>query len=123
MVLEYWVAGSARILVFQKRCAEAADLWEEMLKSGRGPSDEIGLAAAERNVDLLLAVGPQSKAMADEAVKSGLLRNQVFWMADSDQAAQWLPDRLQGGDRVLVKGSRGMHMEKIVRRLTGEETN
>lgn len=37
----------ARILAEQKRFAEAAAVWEALLKSGQGPADRLGLALAE----------------------------------------------------------------------------
>ena len=96
----------------------------DMLELGRASKMEhtlIGLAAAEKKLDLLVAVGPESKAMAREALRTGLSKSQVVWLPDSQEAAAWLPSHVQKHDRILVKGSRGMHMEVIVKQLCGEE--
>ena len=46
---EGWLAEDtrARIHVSRKEFAEAAAVWEAMLKAGQGPADAVGLAAAE----------------------------------------------------------------------------
>ena len=51
------------------------------------------------------------QACADEAVQH---------VADSEQAAALAPQVVRDGDLVLVKGSRGMHMERVVERLQQE---
>jgi UDP-N-acetylmuramoyl-tripeptide--D-alanyl-D-alanine ligase len=92
----------------------------DMLELGahsRFEHDLLGRGAAASKLDLLAAVGPESKATAKAAVKHGLPKKSVAWFDDAAQAAEWLNQRLQPNDRVLVKGSRGMKMESVVRRL------
>jgi UDP-N-acetylmuramoyl-tripeptide--D-alanyl-D-alanine ligase len=38
----------------------------------------------------------------------------VFHSSDNRGVIHWLENNLQEGDRILVKGSRGMQMEEIV---------
>ena len=73
---------------------------------------EVGKYAAEF-VDMLFAVGEQAKIIADEAVKSGLDKNNVFCYKSSDEAKFPIQNILQEGDVILVKGSQGARMEKI----------
>ena len=40
-------------------------------------------------------------------------------MADAEQAAELLPGLLRAGDTVLVKGSRGVGLERVAQRLAG----
>jgi len=53
--------------------------------------------------------------IADEAGVGG--HAQVHHVATNTEAVAWLLPRLQPGDFVLIKGSRGMHMEEIVEAL------
>lgn len=63
---------------------------------------------------VLVAVGQLAAIMGQEALASGKGRSEVFFAGSSSEAVQQLKDLLQPGDCVLVKGSRGMHMEEIV---------
>ena len=95
----------------------------DMLELGRYSHfehDLVGRAAAAMKADLLVAVGPESRITARAAKKAGLPPGRVKWFADADQAAKWLENRVKPGDHILVKGSRGMRMEKIVQSLPGE---
>ncbi|MDQ3741048.1 MAG: UDP-N-acetylmuramoyl-tripeptide--D-alanyl-D-alanine ligase, partial [Actinomycetota bacterium] len=76
-----------------------------------GPDSErfhrdIGQYARERDVDVLVTVGPRAAAMdGDQAV------------ANADEAAALLPELLEDGDTVLVKGSRGVGLEVVAEAL------
>ncbi len=72
---------------------------------------EIGEYARARDVDLLLTVGPLASEMGEE---QGL----VYSVSDADEAARLLEGLLRAGDVVLVKGSRGMELERVARALT-----
>ncbi len=77
---------------------------------------KVGVRAAEV-ADLLLCVGSRARWIADEALNSGLPAEQVFMLAENAQVVQFLQTRLQPGDFLLVKGSRGVAMEEIVAAL------
>ena len=55
----------------------------------------------------------QQKALADEAGKQGM--QQVYSFSSNEEAVAYLKTILTTGDVVLVKGSRGMHTEEIVK--------
>lgn len=77
---------------------------------------EVGLAAAEQQVDYVIAVGQLGKLIGEAAQKAGCI---VDWAEDNIQAIEFLQQYVQSGDVVLVKGSRGMKMEQIVQKLMG----
>lgn len=80
---------------------------------------ETGRLAASA-CDLLVAVGgAPARAMAEAATAAGLGRVEVA--EDAEQAAAWLGPRLRPGDVVLVKGSRGVGLDRTVAALTAGE--
>ena len=98
----------------ERRVAVLGDMFE----LGPGEADlhaGCGRAAAEARVDLLLGVGPLSAHTARAARDAGV--GCALHAGDVDEALGELRARLRPGDRVLVKGSRGMRMERVVRAL------
>jgi UDP-N-acetylmuramoyl-tripeptide--D-alanyl-D-alanine ligase len=73
----------------------------------------VGLRAGEI-ADELVTVGMRAKAIARAAQKAGLSAQHITELENSDQAIEFLNNRLHEQDIVLVKGSRAMHMEEIV---------
>ena len=67
------------------------------------------------NIDALLAVGDLSWHLYDGARQSDL--PQVFFARDKAEAMTLLPGLIRPGAVILVKASRGMHFEEIVREL------
>jgi UDP-N-acetylmuramoyl-tripeptide--D-alanyl-D-alanine ligase len=55
--------------------------------------------------------------MSEHARRLGMPAAQVFHVGDNEAAVAYLSRVLQAGDKVLVKGSRGMAMEQIVQAL------
>jgi len=76
---------------------------------------EAGKRAAAAGVHLLVAVGPESKATAEVARRSGV--PETYHHTNSAQAAETVSELVRDGDLVVVKGSRGMHMERVVQAL------
>lgn len=81
---------------------------------------EIGFRVAELGIDYLITVGEASKHTAMAAREAGLHEHQVASFADSVSAGRFLQDKLEKNDVVLVKGSQGLRMEKIVKEVMAE---
>ncbi|MBC7237257.1 MAG: UDP-N-acetylmuramoylalanyl-D-glutamyl-2, 6-diaminopimelate--D-alanyl-D-alanine ligase, partial [Chloroflexi bacterium] len=72
-------------------------------------------------VDVLIAVGPRARHIADAALAAGMDESLVYTPADNPSALELIRSLTQPGDIVLVKGSRGMAMEQIVDPLTTDD--
>jgi len=77
----------------------------------------VGRKVAEV-VAKLIAVGPRGRIIGEEALRSDMKKEDVFFVADNAQAIEHLNRFLAPGDMILVKGSRGMRMEEIVAALS-----
>jgi UDP-N-acetylmuramoyl-tripeptide--D-alanyl-D-alanine ligase len=75
---------------------------------------EIGAYAASAGVELLIAVGPRSKAMLDR------YDGEAHAVADAAEAAALAQELVRPGDVVLVKASRGVGLEVVAEALAGE---
>lgn len=80
----------------------------------------VGVRAAQV-CNELVTVGELGKMIADAALQSDLKKSQVKWFATVEEATDYLKNHLKKGDVVLLKGSRGMRMERITAALEDYE--
>jgi UDP-N-acetylmuramoyl-tripeptide--D-alanyl-D-alanine ligase len=87
---------------------------------------EAGRHAAALELDLLVGVGGFGREIVEGARLAGLASDGTLTCDDADDAGARLAPRLREGDVVLVKGSRGVGLDRTVeflrRALTGEKT-
>ena len=81
---------------------------------------EIGAHAARRGVDVLVTVGPLAAEMAGAFASEGA--GEVHSVPGAPAAAELLAQRLAPGDTVLVKGSRGVGLERVAQTLAAAPT-
>src|SRR5204863_8153378 len=67
---------------------------------------------AREVADFLVLVCRLGHFMGEEALHAGMAPDRVFFAAGNAQVIQYLKGVLQPGDHVLVKGSRGLHLEE-----------
>ncbi len=65
----------------------------------------------------LVAIGPLSRRTAEAALQAGLEPGRCLCLADADEACRRVPDLIEPGDLVLVKGSRGMRTDRVTDRI------
>ena len=90
-----------------------------------GPTTEmlhrkIGRSVNDLRIDLLITVGRRAAFIADEARNRGFAKTRIKEYETSDDARLPLQRGLSEGDVVLVKGSQGMRMERIVKEIMAE---
>lgn len=81
---------------------------------------EVGQKAVEAGVDFLVTVGEAAKIIAQAAQEAGLSENQIAKFNRSEEAGLFLQEKLHSGDLILIKGSQGVRMEKMVVELMAE---
>jgi len=91
----------------------------DMLELGRYEHQghmKVGIRAAEV-ADVLVTVGERANIIARAAAENKLKQERIHSFAESTDVIPFLNEFLQENDVVLVKGSRGMRMDKIVSAL------
>ncbi len=83
---------------------------------------EIGHFVAELNIDLLLTRGPGGKIIGQGAREKGFPARRIINFQDNDQALDFLRKNLTAKDTLLIKGSRGLQLEKVAQGLKGWES-
>ncbi len=89
----------------------------ELGEDSREKHTEVGIYAAEKGIDLIIAVGAEAKAIYEGAADRDA--NAMYFETQDDMLLK-LSELIEKGDTVLVKASRGMHLEKTVGKLTEE---
>lgn len=107
----------------QRRIAVFGDVME-LGEVSRECHYDVGafIAKTQNNgvwVDMVLTVGTEAKAICDGILDSGAsIVTKAF--ETNQQVIDFLKEQAKAGDGILVKGSRGMHMEEVVAALKGE---
>jgi len=95
----------------------------EMLELGPAAAKlhaRIGELVAQRRIDVLLAVRGEARRILDGALQAGFGGLGEFF-EDADVCGRRLAALLGPGDVVLIKGSRGVHLERVLAAIMGPE--
>lgn len=120
-------SGLEALMAFRadgRHVAVLADMYE-LGSLAKAAHEEAGRLAVEHGVDMLIAIGNMSEWIlsgAKEAVAAGRGRDGIRLAACAtlQDAYVRLTRDLARGDVVLVKGSRGMHADRLARALVEE---
>jgi len=77
---------------------------------------EVGKRCGTSGIGMLVTVGKPSRGTAEAARRAGV--PEVHHHPDAGRAADSILEFLSDGDLIVIKGSRSMHLEAIVRKLT-----
>jgi UDP-N-acetylmuramyl pentapeptide synthase len=81
---------------------------------------EVGERAAKIKIDKLIVVGRLAKIIGEAAAAAGMEKEKIIYFDDSRSAAVALKNEVRPHDLILVKGSQGARMERIVKALMAE---
>jgi UDP-N-acetylmuramoyl-tripeptide--D-alanyl-D-alanine ligase len=98
-----------------RKVAVLGDMLELGQYEARG-HEMVGVRVAEI-ADELVTVGARGHMIAVAAIQSGLSEEVVTELDSVEDAIRFLQERLGSGDVVLIKGSHGMRMDRIVSAL------
>ncbi len=107
------------------RIAVLGDMLELGPESG-ALHKSIGTKVASAGIDFLGLLGDFAEATASGAIENGMDSKRVHVFENKKECLSWLQGlratgNIKAGTYILVKGSRGMRLEKIVAGLNGEQ--
>ena len=73
---------------------------------------------ALNNTDILIAIGNDSEYMVKDLKENGFNEDNLYYFETKEEAIKKLDNIIKDGDIILVKASRGMHLEEVVEYLT-----
>jgi len=103
---------SAAAFPAERRVAVLGDMLE-LGPEGPRFHREAGERAAALGFSPVVGVGELSRDLVAGAGPGAV------WLPDAEAAAEWASGQIRRGDVVLVKGSRGVKLDRVVRRLLG----
>ena len=92
----------------------------DMLELGKDTErlhKEIGKKVASSKVDILWTVGPFSRFVAEGAIDNGMSGENIFSYDTSEETSSLIASQLKSKDTVLIKGSRRMKLECVLRQI------
>jgi UDP-N-acetylmuramoyl-tripeptide--D-alanyl-D-alanine ligase len=102
---------------FQRRILAAGEM-RELGTTSAELHREAGVSAAKSGkVDWIIGVAGDAAQIIEGAVAAGFKRAHTKFFASSEEAGAFVQRFFQPGDLLLVKGSRGVKMERIVEAL------
>jgi UDP-N-acetylmuramoyl-tripeptide--D-alanyl-D-alanine ligase len=80
----------------------------------------VGKQVVKAKINKLIVVGERARDIARGAEEAGMGSDYIFQFPDPETAGRFLQNRIKEGDLILIKGSQGVRMEKIVKEIMAE---
>ena len=78
---------------------------------------ECGKDAAEAGIDVVIGVRGNAEHLVMAATDAGVTGLTAIFLPDAEAAGLWLQENLRAGDVAMIKGSRGVHLERAIEML------
>ena len=114
----FLTVGTAIDVLMNTRGIRSVAILGDMFELGEGSKlqhELVGRYAAQKEVELLIAIGADSAEMARGAAEAGI--KEVMHFETKDAFFEKMNSIIGTGDVILLKGSRGMEMDKIVKKI------
>jgi len=105
---------------FRRRILAAGEMRELGETSAQLHRQAGAFAAKTGVIDWIIGVEGNAAQLIEGAASAGISRDHLKFFSSSADAAQFLQKELRPGDLLLVKGSRGVKMERIVEALLAQ---
>ncbi len=115
---EFALRGLSHLNVSGRKIGILGDMLE-LGKQSAGEHRKIGSFAAHV-LDILITVGPRANLMGEAALEQGMKVSSLHHFDTSEDAGVYINKKIQKGDVVLVKGSQGIRMERVVEQIIAE---
>jgi len=80
----------------------------------------VGREIADLKIDYLITVGEKAKDIKKGALENGFPEDRVYSFGSTDEAGHFLQEQIKENDLILLKGSQGARIEKIVKEVMAE---
>jgi len=92
------------------------ELGEDLERGHKEVAEKVFAAKA----DLFFAIGKRMEIAMHHLISLGYPTDKIFYFSDLEMMGKKLQDEMEEGDVILVKGSQGMRLEKIVEEVMAE---
>ncbi len=113
VALESMIRLVAHFSQYRRRALVAGEMKE------LGPTSPVlhrrcGESAAIAGMEWVFGVTGDAAVLVEAAITAGLSPDRTHFFSTVEEAACFLPEWVQPGDLLLIKGSRAVHLEKVV---------
>jgi UDP-N-acetylmuramoyl-tripeptide--D-alanyl-D-alanine ligase len=109
-----WPGAARRIVIAGEMLELGPSSWERHHRVGR--------LCTQSGADWLLAVQGDARAFVQGAIEAGLPRDRALFFSAAEEAGRFCQTIVRPADVILVKGSRGVRLERAVDVLRNEMT-
>ena len=113
VALESMIQLVAHLAEYRRRALVAGEM-KELGPRSRVLHRRCGESAANAGMEWVFGVTGDAAVLVEGAIAGGLSPDRTHFFSTVEEAARFLPEWVQPGDLLLIKGSRAVHLEKVM---------